>query len=121
MEPVPDLPVTAAALYPLLQYGLIAWLSILGGLVAVRTLRGDINTSGLLSGGGTGTDPERVTLLVLTLAAAFYYLVTTLGTPLEELRVQDTNRYSLPEIPEEILILLTGSQSLYISGKIIRK
>jgi hypothetical protein len=103
-----------------LQGFFLAWLGGLAAVVVAKALTGGINVEGLLSSpGGAGIDPERLTLLVATLAIAVYYVVTTLGTPLAELRLAG-DQYQLPDLPTETVLALGGSQAAYLGGKTLR-
>jgi hypothetical protein len=113
---------SSADLATVLQYFFIAWLAVLAGLVTVKTLRGDINTNGLLhSVQGGEPDPERVASVATTLAIAGYYVIQTLGTPLDDLYHADTRAYFMPDLPGEMLALLGGSISVYVTGKFLRR
>jgi len=81
------------------------------GIILVQLLTGRINTRWLLYGRNNGLryfSPERVQLLVLTLAGAAYYLLTVLQMP---------DPRSLPAVPNTWIGLLGGSNSLYLLGK----
>ncbi len=103
-----------------LQLFLLGWLGALAAIVFVKMLSGGINVTGLMcSAKGPKADPERVTLVMLTVGVALYYLVHSIGIPLEELKGAD-GKYSMPDLPGDALILLGGSQTAYITGKIFR-
>ena len=113
---------SSADLAAVLQYFFIAWLAVLAGLVAIKILRGDINTNGLLhSPQSNRPDGERVASLATTLAIAGYYVIQTLGTPLESLYDKETGAYFMPDLPEEALVVLGGSYSVYVTGKLLRR
>ncbi len=104
----------------LLQLFLLGWLGALTVIIFVKMLSGDINVTGLMrSAKSPEADPERVALVLLTVAVALYYLVHSIGIPLEELKGAD-GKYSMPDLPGDALILLGGSQTAYITGKIFR-
>jgi hypothetical protein len=90
----------------------------LAAIVAFRLLTGAINTGGLLFDKTVGKDgeklgtysPARLQLLMLTMAAAFFYfslIVSNLHAGLLE----------FPDLPEKWLLILGGSHSLYLGGK----
>lgn len=92
------------------------WLLALAALVALGMLTGTINTRGLLSekrGPARGRiSPERVQLLLATLAAASTYVnqaVVGAGTG------------NLPEVPDVWLALMGGSYGIYLAGKAVRR
>ena len=103
-----------------LQLFLLGWLGALAAIVFVKMLSGGINVTGLMcSAKGPKADPERVTLVMLTVAVALFYLVHSIGIPLEELKGDDDEFY-MPDLPGDALVLLGGSQTAYITGKIFR-
>jgi hypothetical protein len=86
-------------------------LGLLALVIAIRILRGDIPLAGLLSTTGSGVDPERVqTLLVIGFVFAGY--LTQFAA--------STDPKALPEVPESLLVLLAGSNGIYLSGKVAR-
>jgi len=87
---------------------------LLGGLTAVITyqlLTGKINTSGMLTtkAGTRNFSPARLQLMVITLAIAAYYLF---------LGLSDRHAKTLPELPNEMMLLLGGSHGAYLGGKL---
>jgi hypothetical protein len=80
-------------------------------LVAGQLLSGGINTSGLLVGtkgdGGSYVSPERVQLLLFTLAVAFQYVAAVLKNPTV-----------FPTIQEDWLALFGASHVVYLGGKL---
>jgi len=98
----------------LLATGLLVWFGLLIALITVRILRRDINVSGFLTPTpGSEVAPERV----LAMAAVPTVLVMFV---LEALRVDLATHPSLPNIPDILVTVLTGSNSLYLAGKIAR-
>ncbi len=85
---------------------------LLGGLallVGYQMLTGKINMSGLFDDKVTrGLSPGRVQLLVLTLAGAGYYLLLVAQQPPDG---------SLPPFPEDVLLLVGGSNLVYLGAK----
>lgn len=104
----------------ILSYLLAAWLSALAAVIALRLLRGDINTKGLLQARADveTIDPERVTMMIITLLAIGGYAINALsaGATFNE----QTNLYQLPDAPDALLVLLAGGNTLYLAGKISR-
>ena len=96
-------------LVPVIRFEI--WL-LLGGLalvVAYKMLTGAINMRGLLDDKVSGgLSPERVQLLVFTVMGAGYYLL---------LVIEQAPTGRLPEIPGEALLLVGGSQLVYLGGK----
>ena len=95
------------------QFEIWFFLAILALLIGYQMLTGRINTKGLLHDKKDkktgGISPGRVQLLVLTLAGAGYYLLLTIenGHPTE-----------FPEVPEELLALVGGSNLVYLGSKV---
>ena len=59
-------------------------------------------------------DPERMLLLLTTLAVAGWYLFAGLRTTVTgEIK-------SLPDVPEWVLTALTGGHGLFLGGKLLR-
>lgn len=85
---------------------------ILGGLALVvgyKMLTGRINMSGLLDDKKThALSPERVQLLIFTVLGAGYYLL---------LAIEQAPSGRLPDFPGEALLLVGGSQAVYLGGK----
>ena len=85
---------------------------ILGGLALVvvyKMLTGRINMIGLLDDKKTrALSPERVQLLIFTVMGAGYYLL---------LAIEQAPSGRLPDIPGEALLLVGGSQVVYLGGK----
>lgn len=92
------------------------FLLALAGIVVLKLLTGEINTSGLFHGRISGRDPknnqyvspERVQLLLVTVGAAFYYLTLVLNNP---------NPGTFPDIPQSWPTALGGSNAVYLGGK----
>jgi len=92
-------------------YCLLAWLFALAAIIALRMLSGKIPVQGLLTTAGGAADPERVQTLFVTAFVIGALIIDLPGS---------VERRSLPEIPQSLLLLLAGSNSLYLGGKIAR-
>ena len=97
----------------LLASGLLAWFALLFALIMVRALRGDIKVSGMLGQRGGDVQPERVLNMAVFPVVVGYYVIKALN-------VDVSVSASLPDIPQTLLVALTGSNSLYLAGKIAR-
>lgn len=100
---------------------LLIWLGLTALLVTVRMLRGDIRTAGLLSNDLQGSSggsiaPERIVAMV---AFPFVLAVYTL-TALQSDVSGASGIPSLPDVPNDLVSLLTGGNGLYLAGKIAR-
>ena len=94
------------------RYVAFGFLLTLAGTIAVRLLTGSINTTGLLRSKSRtkneSVSPARIQLLIFTLATAGTYLtqvLKSLGSP------------QMPDVPQDTLITLGGSQALYLGTK----
>jgi hypothetical protein len=100
------------------EYGLLAWFGLLALLIAIRVLRGDIVASGLLCNRSPDENvtPERVLMMAIFPSVVVFYAYNALTG---ELPIVD-GRPSLPDVPQNLIALLTGTNSLYLAGKIAR-
>ena len=103
-----------------LEYGLLAWFGLLALLIAVRILRRDIDVSGLLTqnAGDQRVLPERALHIAVFPAVVAFYLYAALHVDVTA--VAEGARPSLPDVPEYLLTLLMGTNSLFLAGKIAR-
>jgi hypothetical protein len=104
-----------------LAVGLLVWFVLLMLLVMVRVLRGDIQAAGFLSntaGASDGpVDPERVLAMSVFPFVVVYFVLQALGADITGV----AGRPSLPDVPDFFVTLLTGSNGLYLAGKIARR
>jgi hypothetical protein len=107
--------VSIAIITKLLAAGLLVWFALLFALIMVRVLRGDIQVAGMLAHGTASgpVQPERALAMAVFPVILIYYV-------LESLHADMSVRASLPDIPQSLLVALTGSNSLYLAGKIAR-
>lgn len=106
-------------IYHSLQVFWAGWLTTLAVVVLLKTFQKQNGLGSMIAAPGRSqADPERIALLMITLGVALYYLIHTISLPLTALETSDG--YSLPDIPDEFLILLAGSQTAYVSGKSLR-
>jgi hypothetical protein len=103
--------VSGSLLIRLAKWEVILFVGGLAAIVGYKLLTGGINTRYLLYGtrpdGTRYFSPERVQLLVATLAIAAQYL----------LAASHTDSHSLPTLPGGTLQLLGLSNSVYLGGK----
>ncbi|MDQ0137026.1 hypothetical protein J2T08_004965 [Neorhizobium galegae] len=92
---------------------LVALLTAFAFVTLIKLLDGSISMSGMLANGkDQPNDPERVVMLIGTIAGAFAYFsygLKSIGTG-----------GTLPPVPQEAVMALGGSNFLYIFGKIFR-
>ena len=102
------------------KYFLLVWLGLLAGFVIRDVLFNRRAMRGILCTGRSRVpDPERITLLFLTIGFALYYSLTTLAIPIDELPLIN-DRQAMPDIPMEILVVLLGTQATFVLGKFLR-
>lgn len=94
-----------------LRYEMLILLLALIGIIAYKLLVQQINVKGLLldKTSGRAFSPARLQMLAVTLSIALYYIFLVIDS-------KDSNR--LPDLPNEFLLALAGSHSLYLSGKL---
>ena len=99
----------------LLATGLIVWMVLLFALLARSALRGDVHGHGLLSHRtGDPVAPERALHIAVFPVVVLIYVMEALHTDVTGAHP------SLPDIPQSLLVALTGTNSLFIAGKIAR-
>ncbi len=105
-----------------LQWGLILWIGVLGLLVFKRIMTGEISSRGMLRTDDTDRfDPERLALLFATVGTALFYTVNAIGLSKDDLQIHGPDGgYWMPDIPQELLYLLFGAQTSFITGKFFR-
>ncbi len=91
-----------------LGWVLCAWVSAAAALIAYRMVVGRIPLRGLLTIDGDRFSAERLQLLLVFMGALVVYAADALNTK------------KMPEISDELLIILGGSNALYIAGKVAR-
>ncbi|HEY1336611.1 MAG TPA: hypothetical protein VGF59_03835, partial [Bryobacteraceae bacterium] len=95
-----------------IQWAFRLLLGSLATVIGFRLITRRINTTGLFCGiradGSRYFSPERVQLLMVTLAAAARYLSAALSNP---------HAGSLPDVPNDWLTFLGGSHALYLGRK----
>ena len=88
------------------------FLLALAGIVAFQLLTGRINTNKLISakaGSSKGNvSPERIQLLLTTLAAAAFYVMQVANSP---------KSGQLPDVPTTWPAAIGGSNLIYLAGK----
>jgi hypothetical protein len=103
-----------------LATGFLTWFGLLVLLIAIRMLRGDIEVSGMLTHdpaeAGQAVEPERVLMMAVVPFVVMAYIYEALHAPLG-----GEGRPSLPDVPEQLLTVLTGSNALFLAGKIARR
>lgn len=93
-----------------LEFEVWGFLGLLAAILAYRLLTRQINLGGLLKrkNGSGSISPERVQLLLATLAFGGKYLSDVFQTP---------NSDKLPDVDPQWLYTLGGSSAVYVLGK----
>ena len=104
------------------ETGFQVWFWALAAVVFFGILSGKISTSGMLTTAEAGgVDPEWVLVLVVTLFGAAWYVSLAMEPGATDcILPNNKNGHCLPDVPEQLLFLLGGSQSAYITAKIFR-
>ncbi|HBJ86908.1 MAG TPA: hypothetical protein DDZ88_24225 [Verrucomicrobiales bacterium] len=89
------------------------------GLLAWQIITGKIKLGGLLRDKERGLpiSPVRVQALASTLGVALYLLTQAAAPEKESKDVYAESKRSMPSVPDEALLLLGGSQMLYLTMK----
>lgn len=95
----------------ILHFELLGFLFALAAVVLFQLLTGRINLAGVISqkdpNNPNQTSPERVQLLLATIAAAATYLA----------EVAKNTSGTMPDVSNQWLYVMGGSSSLYVLGK----
>ena len=114
--------VSAGPIPDLLNIVLSSWLLGLALAIVYAMLSGSIQMSGLFTtdvdGDGIADEyhPERVQLLLISLVGIGTYAFTTMSAA----ETSKAALTTLPEIPDQLLMLLGASNSFYLTGKLGR-
>jgi hypothetical protein len=97
-------------------FGMLAWLALLAASISVRSIRGDLLLGGMLAqnAGGPPT-PERMLGVVITVVIAVVYIKTAL-----QIDLSGPGPLRLPELPEQFMNILLGTNGIFLAGKIAR-
>lgn len=106
---MPDIRIVAQWVFLTELFGLftiVFWKLMTGSIPLSQLLDGDIRDPRSDTGYSSSPSPARIQTLLVTLFAGVYCLIQTLHNPRQ-----------FPEIPNTLLAVLAGSQSLYLAGK----
>lgn len=110
--PIPDV----------LGLALSAWLGVLALLMLYAMYSGRIGMNGLFATDYNGDGimdefhPERVQLFLFSAVGLVGYVMTTMSA----VNASTTDLTVLPDVPDELLMLLGASNTFYLSGKFSR-
>ncbi len=105
----------------ILAAGLLAWIALLALVLIVRYFDQKRRPTGYLAGKAgrnAATQPERVAVIMIFPVVALFYAAYALSIDINA--VPAGTRPSLPDVPEYLLALLTGGNTLYLAGKFVR-
>lgn len=111
--------VNAGPIPELLSIIILAWLGALALLIVTAMINGTMQLNGLFAtdvdndGIADEFHPERVQLLLVSLLGIASYAFMTL----EAANASKAALAILPDIPDELVMLLGASNSFYLSGK----
>ena len=98
-------------------WGFLALCAVLAATILLRVLTGEIRNRGLLATEPGGDMlPERVQAMIAAIGVPVSYAVLALDQARSAAPVT-----TLIDPPEWMLIAITGSQTLYIAGKLLRR
>ena len=112
---------TNALVGNLLAAGLLTWLALLALVLIVRYFDQKRRPTGYLAGKAgrnAPIEPERVTVVMIFPAVALLYAAYALSIDIHDVPLG--TRPSLPDVPDYLLALLTGGNTLYLAGKFAR-
>jgi hypothetical protein len=111
---------TASLVAQVLKAGLSVWLALLMAIVIGRVLRGDISCRGLLADdperAGTEVAPMRAIAMLVFPIVIMFLILQALN--FDAGAVAPGTRPTFPDIPDNLLVLLTGGNGLYLAGKL---
>jgi len=103
-----------------LTFFLVAWLFALGLLVVRSIVLNPRPFDGLMATfRRRSPEPERLVLFFASFGVALYYVLQCLEV-FNSGALQDSMNPTLPNVPEEALVVLFGSQSTFVIGKYYR-
>ncbi len=97
------------------EIGLLVWMALLAVIVIGRVLNGSIDCTGLLQHGvdDGAVAPERVVSMVIFPVVLVTYVLNALHADMSV-------HAALPNVSDNMILLLTGGNGLYLAGKIAR-
>jgi hypothetical protein len=100
-----------------LEAGLLIWMALFAAILIGRIVRGETHSSGFLeTTRGEGTvAPERALSMAVFPVVIVSYMFTALHADMSA-----GTHHSLPDLSDNLLMLLTGGNGVYLAGKIAR-
>ena len=95
------------------ETGLLVWFALLAAIVIGRVMDGTIDTDGLLHHDDDSVAPERVVSMIAFPVILVSYVLSALHT-------DASVSHALPDLSQNMILLLTGGNGLYLAGKIAR-
>lgn len=97
------------------ETGLLVWFALLAAIVGWRVLVGEIDAGGLLQHDAADDEiaPERVVSMVA-------FPVVLISYVLSAINADASANHALPDLSQNMILLLTGGNGLYLAGKIAR-
>ena len=99
----------------LVETGLLVWFVLLAALVIGRVLSGEIDATGFLQNVAAdgAVAPERVVSMIALPVIVMTYVLSALHADMSV-------KAALPDLSDNMILLLTGGNGLYLAGKIAR-
>lgn len=99
-----------SALASVLRYEIWIFLTVLAAVIVYQLLTRRIITRGLMRDkmNGRAFSPGRLQMLIATAGAAFYYVLLIFA---------NDKPGQFPEVPSALLLIVGGSQAVYLGGK----
>ena len=103
-------------IFRVFETGLALWFVLLGMTVLGRVLSGAIDASGFLQHGADddAVAPERVVAMIAFPVVLVPYVLSALHADMS------VPHPAMPDLSENLLLLLSGGNGLYLAGKIAR-
>lgn len=111
---------TPGLIAQVLKAGLLIWIALLMAIVVGRLLRGDMSTRGLLAdsvqSAGTETTPSRAIAMLVFPLVIFFLTIEALH--FDPSAIAPGSRPTFPDISDNLVLLLTGGNGVYLAGKL---
>jgi hypothetical protein len=97
------------------ETGLLVWFALLAAIVIGRVMDGTIDADGLLhhDADDDGVAPERVVSMIAFPVVLITYVLSAINA-------DASASHALPDLSQNMILLLAGGNGLYLAGKIAR-
>jgi hypothetical protein len=103
-------------IFRVFETGMALWFALLAMTVIGRVLNGDIDATGFLQHGADDDSvaPERVVSMIAFPVVLVTYVLSALHADMS------VAHPAMPDLSENLVLLLSGGNGLYLAGKIAR-